>query len=96
MSIYDSWFNRQVIARTYSAGVHIGTLTETEDRKVVLANARRLWHWEGAFTLNEVASKGVSSTSRISAPIERVLLTEVIELLPVSAKAQETFNAINE
>jgi hypothetical protein len=76
----------EVIIRTYSAGVHIGTIISREGREVKLANARRLWSWAGAFTLNAVAAKGVDrKESRISIPIEEITLLEVIEIIPVSS-----------
>ena len=75
----------EVIVRTYSAGVHIGTLQSREGKEVVLINARRLWSWAGAFTLNAVAIKGVNrKDSRISVPVASIILTEAIEIIPVS------------
>ena len=75
----------EVIVRTYSAGVHIGTLKSREGREVVLTNARRLWSWSGAFTLNAVATGGVSrDNSRISKPVPEITLLDAIEVIPVS------------
>jgi hypothetical protein len=74
-----------VIVRTYSAGVHIGTLVSSEGTRVELANARRLWSWSGAFTLNAVATNGVDrGASRISVDVPRIILTEAVEIIPVS------------
>lgn len=74
----------EVIVRTYSAGVHIGTLKSRDGREVTLTNARRLWSWQGAFTLNAVATKGINREgSRISLPVPEILLLETIEILPV-------------
>lgn len=74
------------IIRTQSAGVHIGEVVERNGKEVKLRNARRLWRWHGANTLNEVALHGVNRTlSRISeivpGPIE---IIEAIEVIPVS------------
>ena len=79
-----------VIARTYSAGVFAGTLVSRDGREVVLSGARRLWRWVGAASLSELAVKGPGSLSesRFPAEVPTVLLTECIELLPVSAEAQ--------
>ena len=75
----------EVLIRTFSAGVHIGTMESREGKEVVLTNARRLWSWKGAFTLNAVAMSGVNrKESRISAPVPTITLTEVIEILPVA------------
>ena len=75
----------EVIVRTYSAGVHIGTLVSQHGQVLQLENARRLWKWSGAFTLNAVALDGVNrSNSRISKPVQYIVLTQAIEVIPVS------------
>lgn len=76
------------VIRTYSAGVHVGTLTKHKGTKVTLANARRIWSWLGANTLHEIALAGVGKGSKISAPVESILLTEAIEIIPATAAAQ--------
>lgn len=75
----------EVIVRTYSAGVHIGTIKERTGQEVVLSNARRLWKWDGAFTLNAVATAGVKrNDSRISVPVPEITLLHAIEIIPVA------------
>lgn len=78
-----------VIVRTYSAGVHVGTLAECSGTAVVLTDARRLWRWRGANTLSEVAVRGVDDEySRISEPVPSILLTQAIEVIPCSPEAK--------
>lgn len=75
----------EVIIRTYSAGVHVGTLKSRKGKEVVLQNARRIWSWAGAFTLNAVATKGVDrKNSRITTPVPEIILTEAIEVITVA------------
>ena len=50
---------RNVIVRTYSAGVFAGEFVSRKGREVVLKNARRLWYWSGAASLSEMAMSGV-------------------------------------
>lgn len=76
-----------VICRTYSAGVHTGYLQEIHGTAGILKEARRLWKWTGAFTLNEVANDGCGEDSRISNPVKEILLTEIIEVIPCTEKA---------
>lgn len=88
---------KHCVVRTYSAGVHLGIVDQKEGTNVVLRDARRLWKWNGAFTLNEVAAKGVSKAgSRISDPVPFIELTEAVEIIPTSLAAQETFEAVRE
>jgi hypothetical protein len=73
------------IVRTYSAGVHVGEVVSLEGTTCVLKNARRIWRWRGANTLNEVALKGVvrSEYTRISEIVPTITLTQAIEVVPV-------------
>ncbi len=79
-----------IICRTYSAGVFAGTLVKRDGQEVELANARRLWYWEGAASLSQLAVEGVSKPEKCKFPCEvpSVLLLEGIELLGVSARAK--------
>lgn len=79
--------NTRVLIRTYSAGVHFGTLLSREGKEVHLKDARRLWSWAGALSLSEVASKGVDiKNSKISVPVDEIILTEAVEIIPLSSK----------
>jgi hypothetical protein len=78
----------RVIVRTYSAGVHYGELLFANEKVVTLGQARRIWYWRGANTLNEIANHGVDiEGSRISEAVEQIVLTEAIEIIPCTADA---------
>ena len=81
-----------VIVRTYSAGVHMGTLAECNGTNVLLKDARRLFRWGGAFTLHEASVNGVSEDSRISQPVESILLTQAIEVIPCTEKSAKNLS----
>ena len=53
-----------VLVRTYSAGVHCGTLEQREGREVSLSDVRRIWRWRGANTLNDRRRSRSRSRSR--------------------------------
>lgn len=78
-----------VIVRTYSAGVHVGTLKECNGTAVLLTDARMLWRWRGANTLREVSLRGVGPGSRISEAVPLILLTQAIEVIPCSDSARK-------
>jgi hypothetical protein len=86
----NKFLNKKVLVRTQSSGVHFGTLLEQESTvsgsALRLGNARRLWSWNGALSLHEVASKGVDiKNSKISEQIEEIILPSHIELLPLTS-----------
>ena len=81
-----------VLVRTYSAGVHVGTLVSADGERVVLRDASRVWRWRGANTLHELSLRGPSRTeyTRISERVAEITLTEAIEIIPIAA-ARSTF-----
>jgi hypothetical protein len=84
---------RIVIVRTYSAGVHYGTLVEKNGEEVTLADARRIWNWQGRNTLNEIALHGVGKKSRVSEVVPRIDLLQAIEIIDCTEEAVENFKA---
>lgn len=80
-----------VLVRTINAGIHFGTLSEilSKDFKCIkLSNACRLWSWTGALSLSEIAMKGINiSGSKISVPVDEIILTQAIEIISVSKKS---------
>lgn len=81
-----------VICRTYSAGVFAGYLKNRDGKEATLLNARRIWCWAGAASLSELSQYGTKAPGECKFPCEvpDVTLTEVVEILPVSAKAQKS------
>lgn len=75
------------IVRCRDAGVHMGYVREIAGRAVRLRESRRLWSWLERFTLNEVAISGCGEESRISAPVEDILLLEACEVIKCEPKA---------
>lgn len=84
------------IVRTYSAGVFAGVLKSKEGKEVVLTDARRIWYWDGAASLSQLAFDGTSKPANCKFPISvpEVLLTEAIEIIPTTDKARRSIEAV--
>ena len=85
-----------VIVRTYSAGVHAGILKSRDGQEVILENARRIWYWEGAATLSQLAIDGTSKPNGCKFPeaVPELLLTEAVEIIPATDKARESIASV--
>lgn len=82
-----------VVVRAHFAGVHCGTLESMDGKSLVLKDARRIWRWRGANTLNEVATKGVATDyTRISDPVASIALTEACEIISTTDEARENLS----
>lgn len=86
-----------VIVRTYSAGVFAGTLKSRIGKEVVLKNARRLWYWDGAASLSQLAESGTTKPQncKFPEPVNEVVLTEAIEIIKVTKVAQKTIQGVD-
>ena len=85
-----------VLIRTFSAGVHFGELISRDGQEVHLANARRLWSWAGALSLSEIAMTGCNiKGSKISVPVDEIILTQAVEVIKVSPKSNLPGNEVH-
>jgi len=87
---------KYVIARTYSAGCFAGLLESRNGQEVVLTDARRLWYWEGAASLSELAVRGTSKPVKCKFPVAvpKVELLQVIEILHVTKDAEKSIKGV--
>lgn len=84
------------IVRTYSAGVFAGYLKSRKGKEGIVLNARRIWYWSGSASLSQLAVDGTSDPSNCKFPVEvaEVTLTEIIEVIPCTKKAQESIKNV--
>ena len=85
-----------VVVRTYSAGVHIGTLKSEDGKRVVLKDSRRVWYWRGAETLSQLAVDGTKNPNKckITVVVPEIILTEAIEIIPCTKKASKSLQGV--
>lgn len=87
------------IIRTYSAGVFFGEVTKQENTPagviVTIQNCRRIWYWNGAASLSELAMSGVKrGDNKFSVVVPEMVVAGVIEIIPCTKEAVESINAV--
>lgn len=84
------------MVRTYSAGVFAGTIKSRKGQEVLLKNARRIWYWSGAASLSQLATEGTTNPLGCKFPREvpEVLLTQVIEIIPILPAAKKSIAGV--
>lgn len=85
-----------VVIRTYSAGVHIGYLKNRNGQDVELIDSVRIWQWEGAFTLSQLAMEGTNEPGKctFSMAVNSIILTEAIEIIETTEKAKKSLLSV--
>jgi hypothetical protein len=84
------------IVRTYTAGVFAGVLQSFDGKCGIVKSARRIWYWDGAASLSQLAMEGTSKPENCKFPceVDSVLLTEIIEVIPCTDKAIESIKGV--
>lgn len=91
-----------VLIRSYASGVHYGYLKSRKDLlaglSVELINTRRVYKWAGACSLSQLSIDGSTdkASCQISVTVPEMEVMQVIEIIPVTAKAAENINSIAE
>ena len=87
-----------VIVRTYTAGVFAGILESRSGKEAVISDARRIWYWEGAASLSQLAMQGTTKPEGCKFPcaVSQVVLTEAIEILSTTPEAEKSIREVPE
>lgn len=96
--INDFAIGKEVIIRTYSAGVWFGVLTQKAGNEVILTKARRMYKWwaKESISLSGVARHGIKQDdSKICGELDAVWL-EAIEIIPVTGNGAESIRTAPE
>ena len=87
---------KKVIVRCNRAGVFFGELAQRDGQEVELKNACRLWYWDGAASISQIAAEGVNKPNecKFTMPVESIILLEAIEIIPCTVKAIDNIEAV--
>ena len=96
MKATDNLIGKKVIIRAYGAGVFYGTLNEVDGDTVELTHARRLWYWDGAASLSQLAAEGVKAPEncKFTVTVDSIVINKVMETIPATAEAQKSIEAV--
>ena len=86
-----------VMVRTYSAGVHCGWLKSKKAKEVELLESIRIWKWEGAASLSQLAMEGTNNPNncKFGMPITTsLILTESIEVIEMTETAKNSIQNV--
>ena len=89
---------KYVIVRGDRSGVFAGVLVSQDGQKVELKDCRRLWYWDGAASISQIAKEGVKNPSRckFTVTVDQIVLLDAIEITPATANAEANIKAVKE
>lgn len=86
------------IVRCNRAGVFAGEIESREGQEVKMKNVRRLWYWNGACSLSELAKSGTKEPDncKFTVTIDEIELLEAIEIIKCTEEAEKSIKGVKE
>lgn len=88
--------NQKYIIRCDRAGVFYAEIKERRGSEADLVNARRLWYWDGAASLSQLATEGVTrpENCKFTVTVPTMTVLGVIEVIPCTEAAVESIDGV--
>jgi len=87
---------RYAIVRGDRSGVFAGILAKKEGREVTLNKCRRLWYWDGAASISQLAKDGTTKPNdcKFTVSVDEILIIDTIEIIPCTENAQSNIEGV--
>lgn len=91
---------KKCIVRCNSAGVFFGEVVAVGDtasgKDVTLRNVRKVWHWDGAAAVEQLAVDGCNANSRLTVVVPEMVVANAVQVIPCTDKAIKAMEALPE
>ena len=86
------------IVRGDRSGVFAGNIKERNGREVTMSDVRRLWYWEGACSISQLALDGTTEPRecKFTVALDEITLLDAIEIIPCTDKAEKSIRSVAE
>ena len=96
----ENYNGKKCIVRCYGSGVFFGEVREVSSDanglNVRLANARKVWYWDGAAAVEQLSQEGCNDNSKITVAVPALVVANAVQIIPCSDKAIANIEAKKE
>lgn len=94
----ENFLNKKVIVRGDRSGVFFGTLVGKEGQEVKLEKCRRIWYWDGAASISQLATDGTTIPGRckFTVTVDSIVILDAIEIILCTDKAIKSIEGVSE
>ena len=87
---------KKVIVRANGAGVFFGELKEKNGTEVTMCNVRKLFYWDGAAAIEQLAVDGTLSPEncKFTVVVNEMTITNVLQIIPCTEKAINSLEGV--
>lgn len=90
--------NRYYVVRGDRSGVFAGNIVSRNGQEVTMSNVRRIWYWEGACSISQIALEGVKNPKecKFTVTLDELTLLDAIEIIPCTEEAEKCIRGVAE
>lgn len=84
------------IVRAAEAGVFFGKVESRTDREITMTDVRKIFYWEGACAVEELAVHGTVSPNKckLTVIVPRMIIANPIQIIPCTDRATDVLSRI--
>lgn len=85
------------IVRAKEAGVFFGEIAERTHDEVTMTNVRKLWHWNGACAVEQLALEGVKRPDdcKFTVVVPSMIIANPIQIIEASEQACKSIDGVS-
>lgn len=85
------------IVRGDRSGVFFGNIAKREGKEVTMRNVRRLWYWNGAATISQLAQEGTKLPEgcKFTVSVDEILILDAIEIDKCTSEAVKSISGVS-
>lgn len=86
------------IVRADRAGVFFGKIKERSTNEVVMTDVRKLWYWDGACAVEQLAMEGTKKPDecKFTVTVSEMTIANPIQIIPCTDTAVESICGVKE
>lgn len=86
------------IVRCDGAGVFLGKIKSRDGGEVVMTDVRKLWYWEGACAVEQLAMDGTTKPDdcQFTVTVPEMTVIGAIQVIPCTEKAAKSLRGVEE
>ena len=84
------------IVRSDRAGVFFGKIKERTSEEVTMTDVRKLWYWEGACAVEQLAVDGTKEPKKckFTVTVPEMIIANPIQIIPCTDKAIKSLSGV--
>lgn len=88
--------NTYYIVRCDRAGVFFGRIKERSEKEVVMTDVRKLWYWDGACAVEQLATEGTTEPEncKFTVTVPEMSVMDPVQIIPCTDKAEKTIRKV--